>query len=78
MTATVGERVIDDTALSYEDRLLLSGRSREYVDKLRLQKDRGPSAAQAANREPVKTRGSDLHPAERTSAHVKTVSNKGS
>ncbi len=36
--ATLGERVIDDTALAYEQRLLLMGKSKDYVDKLRLQK----------------------------------------
>jgi len=35
---TIGIRVIDDTALSYEDRLLLSGKSREQIEKLRQQR----------------------------------------
>ena len=35
---TIGIRVIDDTAQSYEDRLLLSGKSREQIEKLRQQR----------------------------------------
>ena len=76
--ATVGERVIDDTALSYEERLLLSGRSRDYVDKLRLQKNPGSFAAQSANREPVRSQGGNPRPADKTATRDKTVSNKGS
>ena len=43
--ATLGDRVIDDTALAYEQRLLLLGKSKDYVDKLRLQKQQGPANA---------------------------------
>ena len=45
--ATLGDRVIDDTALAYEQRLLLLGRSRDYVDKLRLQQQQGPADTMA-------------------------------
>jgi hypothetical protein len=45
--ATLGDRVIDDTALAYEQRLLLLGRSKEYADRLRPQKPHGPADAMA-------------------------------
>jgi len=35
---TLGGKVVDDTALPYERRLLLSGKSQDYIDKLRLEK----------------------------------------
>jgi len=35
---TVGGKVVDDTALPYEDRLLLSCKSKHYIETLRLQK----------------------------------------
>jgi hypothetical protein len=47
VVATLGDRVIDDTALAYEQRLLLLGKSKDYVDKLRLQKQQGPADATA-------------------------------
>jgi len=78
VTATAGERVIDDTALPYEDRLILSGKSRDYVDKLRLQPHHGPTAAQSTNGESVRTQGDNRRPADQTAIREKTVSNKGS
>jgi len=48
VVATIGERVIDDTALPYEQRLRLSGKSQDYIDKLRLQKQPGPAPQQQA------------------------------
>ena len=35
---TLGGKVVDDTALPYEDRLLLSGKSKDFVDKLRQER----------------------------------------
>lgn len=35
---TVGNKVVDDTALPYDERQLLSGRSKEQADKARLKK----------------------------------------
>ena len=35
---TIGNRVVDDTALSYEDRLLLSGKTRDQIEKMRQQR----------------------------------------
>jgi hypothetical protein len=55
VVATIGDRVIDDTALRYEDRLLLSGKSREYIDQLRLQKSQQPPGTQDDNRRPADT-----------------------
>lgn len=43
VVATLGDRVIDDTALGYEQRLLLLGRSKNNADKLRLQKQPAPA-----------------------------------
>jgi hypothetical protein len=51
--ATLGDRVIDDTALAYEQRLLLLGKSKDYVDNLLRQKQQGPAdkmATRAATR----------------------------
>jgi len=54
--ATLGDRVIDDTALAYEQRLLLLGKSKDYVDKLRLRQQQSPAdrttahAASGANK----------------------------
>ena len=47
--ATVGEKVIDDTALPYERRLLISGKSKDTIDKLLAQKQREPAPAQQPN-----------------------------
>ena len=41
--ATLGGKVVDDTACPYEERLLLSGKSNEYIEKLRQQKYRESS-----------------------------------
>ena len=35
---TIGIRLIDDTALSFEDRLMLSGKTRDQIEKLRQQR----------------------------------------
>ena len=43
VVATRGDRLIDDTALAYEQRLRLLGKSKDYVDKLRLQQQQGPA-----------------------------------
>jgi hypothetical protein len=63
---TVGRTIVDDTALPYEERLLLSGKSKEYIEKLRLQKLRDPRAPQSTIRE-SRTR-SDTETVKRPSA----------
>jgi hypothetical protein len=77
---TLGGRVVDDTALPYEDRLLLSGKSRDYVEKLRLQKYQEPQARQDPIREPSKTTAglANRNSADVTSARTETVRKKGS
>ena len=47
--ATLGARVVDDTALAYERRLLLLGKSKDYVDRLRLQRQPGADARRPAD-----------------------------
>jgi hypothetical protein len=64
--ATVGRKVIDDTALPYEDRLLLSGKPRDTIDKLRLQQQPQASATQDQDREPARTQGNISRPADKT------------
>lgn len=49
--ATAGGKVIDDTALSYEKRLLLSGKSNGDTDKLPQQKQQGPTPAREQDRD---------------------------
>jgi hypothetical protein len=49
---TVGDRVVDDTALSFEDRLLLSGKTRDQIEKLRQQWRQTSRAPQDPVREP--------------------------
>ncbi len=78
VVATVGERVIDDTALAYEDRLLLSGKSKDAVDKLRLPKIQTPAAAQPPNHEPAGTRAAGGRPADKTVAGGEAAKNQGS
>lgn len=58
VVATLGDRVIDDTALAYEQRLLLLGKSKDYIDKLRLQKQPEPGARTAAGAAGGANRGS--------------------
>ena len=65
--ATIGDRVIDGTALAYEQRLLLSGRSQDYVDKLRTQKQQRPAAPQDPNRGSARTAAGG-RPAHRTAS----------
>jgi hypothetical protein len=50
VVATIGGRVIDDTALAYDDRLRLSGRPKEQIDKLQPQKQPAPAAPEPAKR----------------------------
>jgi len=47
---TLGGKVVDDTALPYEDRLLLSGKSKDYIENLRLQK----ATASRTRQDPVR------------------------
>ncbi len=76
---TLDGRVVDDTALPYEDRLLLSGKSRDYVEKLRLQKYQEPRIRQDLIREPTKTvaEPANRNSADMTSARAETVRKKG-
>ena len=52
---TLNGKVADDTALAYEDRLLLSGRSREDIENLRLRKDPASRAGQDPVRESARS-----------------------
>ncbi len=74
--ATVGRKTIDDTALPYEDRLLLSGKSGGYIDKLRLQRLQGSEAPQVRNRESA--RAVDKPLADRAASRAATVNGQGS
>ena len=62
---TVRGKVVDDTALSYEDRLLLSGKSPGYIENLRLQKNPEAGTRPGRAAEPAKT---DTQAANRHSA----------
>ncbi len=48
--ATIGDRVIDDTAKPFAERLRLAGKSQDQIDKLRLQRQPDPGAQQQATR----------------------------
>ena len=72
VVATVGERVIDDTALPYEQRLLISGKSKDTIDKLLSQKQRGHAAARPPNQ------ASARQPANGMSARGTSAANRGS
>lgn len=50
VVATIGGRVIDDTALAYDDRLQLSGRPKEQIGKLQAQKQQSPAAPEPSKR----------------------------
>ena len=76
--ATIGDRVIDDTALAYEQRLLLSGKSRDYVDKLRAQKQQGPAAPQDPGRGAARTQAAGARPAYRTATRGRAGAHRGS
>lgn len=80
VVATVGERVIDDTALPYEDRLRLSGKSREYVDNLRLPQQQRPATgqAQAPNREAPGTRAAKTPIGDKTANRRQSAARNGS
>ena len=55
---TIGIRVIDDTALPFEERLQLSGRSRAQIEKLRQQRrqtSRNPGDSVRESRERTQT-----------------------
>lgn len=54
--ATLGEKVIDDTALSYEDRLLLSGKPKQTAIQPGLQNSLGPATARTPLADPAATR----------------------
>ena len=78
---TFGGKVVDDTALSYEDRLLLSGKSKDYIEKLHLQKYREPRTRQDPIRESrTKTdaEAANRHSADTTPNSSETVGKKGS
>jgi hypothetical protein len=76
--ATIGDRVIDDTALAYEQRLRLSGKSRDYVDKLRAQKQQGPAAPQDPGRGAARTQAAGARPAYRTATRGLAGAHRGS
>jgi len=73
--ATLGARVIDDTALAYEDRRLLFGKPKDRSDKLRPQQP-GSAAAQAPKQEGTGTGADDRRPADQTAS--RGVSGAGS
>ena len=75
--ATIGDRVIDYTALAYEQRLRLSGKSRDYVDKLRAQKQQRPAAPQDPNRGSARTAAGG-RPAHRTASRWVIGADRGS
>jgi len=77
---TLNGKVVDDTALSYEDRLMLSGKSKDEVEKLRLQKNLGSQARQDAIRESAKTdaQAADKHSTETARSGAETAGKKGS
>jgi hypothetical protein len=75
--ATVGDRVVDDTALPYADRLLLSGKPREYVEALRPPERQQPAAQQA--RDPARTQAAGGRPGDEPPARGDAAGrNKGS
>jgi len=68
---TLDGKVVDDTALPDEDRLLLSGKSKDYVEKLQAQKDHESAARHDLIRESTKT---DTRVANRPSADTTPTS----
>ena len=78
VVATVGEKVIDDTALPYEDRLLLSGKSKQAVNQSRLQDSLGTGKARPQYGDPPGTRADGRRSADRTAAGEKTRTGRGS
>ncbi len=77
---TSNGRVVDDTALSYEDRLLLSGKSNEYIENLRLQKAQGFRIRQDSIRDSTKTeaQNANRHSAEAIRSDAESARKKGS
>ncbi len=76
--ATVGDRVIDDTALPYADRLLLSGKTKDQIDKLRPEQQHGSAAAAEPKREAAASRATGRRPADETATREPSSKNTGS
>ena len=77
VVATVGDRVIDDTALPYEERLRLSGKSQEYIDGLRPQIQQGDAARQIRNPAPDATQAAGRRSADTTAIHTRAGTSNG-
>jgi len=60
---TAGDKVIDDTALAYDDRLRISGKPMDRIEKLRLQQ---PAPPRQAERDSAAGATSGMRPAEKT------------
>jgi len=77
---TVNGKVVDDTGLAYEDRLLLSGKSREDIEKLRLQKIQGSPTQRDSIRDTAKSdaQPANRHATEATRSGVEAARKKGS
>jgi len=76
--ATIGGKVIDDTALPYADRLLLSGKSRDYIEKMGLQHQQGSPARQQPNRESAPNQAAGKRLADEAANSGAPVRRKGS
>ena len=78
VVASVGDRVIDDTALPYEDRLLLFGKPKDQGDRQRLEKQPGAATAPEESRRPDRPQATNRLPVDKTARRGQTAANNGS
>ena len=80
VTMTLGGKVVDDTALPYQDRLLLSGKSRDQIESSRLQKtpETGPRQHRIAQSAKPDSQFAGRPPADTTPPGMGAVGKKGS
>ena len=75
VVATLGDKVIDDTALPYEERQLLFGKPKDQLDKPRPEPQHESAAAPGFEREAGATRAAV--PAQETATREPSGKNKG-